>query len=265
MGKWIRWNHPTTFTEKIQWLKIYGYKDAYVTMVDKLAVKAYVSRLIGEEYVIPTIAVWASVADIDWSHLPTRFVLKTTHAGGGQGTIVCHDKDTLDQQQAAAILQRSMRTVVGKAFRERPYEKVPRRVFAEQNMSANGSDLTDYKFYCFNGRPTYCQVIRDRHTKETIDFFDMEWHLMPFVGLNPNRNNGASNSLSPLPRPVCLTKMMEICSVLSRDIPFVRVDLYAVGDHPYFGELTFYPAGGMGFFEPADWDERLGSLIDLPL
>lgn len=47
----------------------------------------------------------------------------------------------------------------------------------------NSNDLIDYKFYCFNGKPMYCQVIQDRTTKETIDFFDMNWIHQEFIGL----------------------------------------------------------------------------------
>ena len=42
--------------------------------------------------------------------------------------------------------------------------------FMAPRISAASNDLEDYKFFCFNGEPKYCQVIRDRHTKETIHF-----------------------------------------------------------------------------------------------
>lgn len=261
MGAWINWKNPQKFTEKIQWLKVYGYKDEYVTMVDKLAVKKHVSYLIGNEYIIPTIASWKSVKDIDLSTLPSQFVLKTTHAGGGCGVVVCKDKKKFNFDEAKKLLELSMSMVVGKEFRERPYYKVPKMLFAEQYMSDTSSDLIDYKFYCFNGIPRYCQVIRDRHIKESIDFYDMEWNLMPFVGLNPKCKNGNI----PLPKPKCLFKMIDICRILSNNIPFARIDLYNINDHPYFGEITFYPGGGIGKFTPSNWDEKLGSLIVLPL
>ena len=90
-GKILHLENPRTFTEKLQWLKIYDYKPEYTQLVDKLAVKDYVASRIGKEYVIPTLAVWNSVEEIDWDSLPSQFVLKTTHGGGGCGVVVCTD------------------------------------------------------------------------------------------------------------------------------------------------------------------------------
>ena len=266
MGHWINWKNPKTFTEKLQWLKVYDYKPEYTKMVDKLAAKDYVASRIGEEYIIPTLGVWDRVEDIDWDSLPDQFVLKTTHGGGGGGVVVCSDKTHFDKAKAIKKLQTSMHSNAGKTYRERPYLNVPRKIIAEKFMAerkakenAKISDLPDYKFFCFNGEPYYCQVIRDRHTKETIDFYDMEWNHMPFVGLNPVAKNG----VEPVAKPVHLEQMKVICRRLSKDIKFSRIDLYVIDDKEYFGEITFYPAAGFGEFTPADWNERLGKLINL--
>lgn len=120
-------------------------------------------------------------------------------------------------------------------------------------------DLSDYKFYCFNGEPKFCQVIRDRSTRETIDFYDMDWKHQEFVGLNPVAGNGTY----PVERPLHLDKMVEICRELSKGIPFLRVDQYIIDDRVYFGELTFFPAGGMGAFTPNIWNEKLGNMLCL--
>ena len=87
MGHWIDWKHPKTFTEKLQWLKLYNRKPEYTKMVDKYAVKDYVSGVIGPEYIIPTIGVWNKPEEIDWDSLPNQFVLKTTHGGGSGGNL----------------------------------------------------------------------------------------------------------------------------------------------------------------------------------
>ena len=132
MGHWINWKNPKTFTEKLQWLKVYDYKPEYTKMVDKLAAKDYVASRIGEEYIIPTLGVWDRVEDIDWDSLPDQFVLKTTHGGGGGGVVVCSDKTHFDKAKAIKKLQTSMHSNAGKTYRERPYLNVPRKIIAEK-------------------------------------------------------------------------------------------------------------------------------------
>jgi hypothetical protein len=47
------------------------------------------------------------------------------------------------------------------------------------------------------------------------------------------------------------------------DNPFVRVDFYDVDGRVYFGEVTFYPEGGLGKFKPVEWDYIMGGWMDL--
>lgn len=264
MGHRLDLKSPKTFTEKIQWLKLYNRKPEYTTMVDKYAVKQYVANIIGEEYIIPTLGVWDKPEDVDWENLPNQFVLKTTHGGGGGGVVICRDKKIFDKNAAIDKLNESLSSDIYRGLREWPYKNVPKRIIAEKFMAPEKSsapkDLPDYKFFCFNGEPKYCQVIRDRHTKETIDFYDMDWNHMLFVGLNPLARNG----LTPVARPGNLDEMKDICRKLADPKSFVRVDLYVIDDKSYFGELTLYPASGMGVFTPEEWNSKLGDLLTLP-
>lgn len=272
MGHRLDLHNPKTFTEKLQWLKLYNRKPEYTTMVDKYAVKEYVAGIIGEQYIIPTLGVWDKPEQIDWDSLPDKFVLKTTHGGGGGGVVICRDKATFDRQAAISRLNQSLSSDIYRGLREWPYKDVPKRIIAEQFMApvkaCAPKDLPDYKFFCFNGEPRYCQVIRDRHSKETIDFYDMDWAHQEFVGLNPVARNDLNpiirNGLTPVARPENLEEMAEICRKLAKDEPFVRVDLYVIDNKKYFGELTFYPASGMGVFTPEEWNGRLGDLLTLP-
>lgn len=262
MGYWMNFDNPKTFNEKLQWLKLYNRKPKYTTMVDKYAVKKYVADIIGEQYIIPTLGVWDKFDDIDFDTLPDQFVLKCTHDSGG--LVICKDKSKLDKKAAKAKIEKSLATDFWKLGREWPYKNVPRRIIVEKFMAPEKSnapkDLPDYKFFCFNGEPKYCQVIRDRNTKETIDFYDMDWHHQEFVGLNPLARNGRT----PVTRPLNLDEMKDICRKLADGTPFVRVDLYVIDDKKYFGELTFYPASGIGIFTPEKWAGKLGELLTLP-
>ncbi len=272
MGKRLDLKHPKTFNEKLQWLKLYNRRPEYTTMVDKYAVKEYVASKIGKEYVIPTLGVWDKPEQIEWDKLPDRFVLKTTHGGGNTGVVICKDKSTFNREQAIAKLNRSLQSDIYVNLREWPYKNVPKRIIAEEyiapRISPASKDLTDYKFYCFNGEPKFCQVIRDRRTCETIDFYDMDWNHQEFVGLNPVCRQGGtpiiSQGCTPVARPKHLEQMLAICRTLSAESPFVRVDLYCVDEKEYFGELTFYPASGIGEFTPKEWSMRLGEMITLP-
>lgn len=265
MGHRLDLNHPKTFTEKIQWLKLYNRRPEYTLMVDKYAVKKYVADIIGEKYIIPTLGVWNKPEDIDWDALPNEFVLKTTHGGGSGGVVICKDKKTFDRNKAILTLRDSMDSDIYRSLREWPYKDVKRRVFAEKYMVPKDMinnpiyDLSDYKFFCFNGEPKYCQVIRNRHSKESIDFYDMNWRHQEFVGLNPI----ASNGINPVPRPLLLDEMICICHKLSENMKFVRIDMYVIDNRIYFGEITFYPASGIGLFNPDKWNTELGNLINL--
>lgn len=262
MGKRLNLDNPQTFCEKLQWLKLYNRKPEYTQMVDKYEAKKYVANIIGEEYIIPTLGVWDKFEDIDFDKLPNQFVLKTSHGGGNTGVIICKDKASFDKAMAKQKLERSLKSDIYKSLKEWPYKNVKKRIIAEEYIEVRGQqDLPDYKFFCFNGEPKYCQVIRNRNTKETIDFYDMEWSHMPFVGLNPIAKNGEN----PIDKPLDFSKVLTICNKLANNIPFSRIDLYITNGRIFFGEITFFPAGGIGRFVPEEWDYTLGCLIHLPI
>ena len=76
MHKKLNLKNPSTYNEKLQWLKLYDHNALYTTLVDKAEVKEYVKSIIGEEYVIPSFGVWDRFEQIDFDSLPTQFVLK---------------------------------------------------------------------------------------------------------------------------------------------------------------------------------------------
>lgn len=265
MGTKLDLTNPQTFSEKIQWLKLYDRRPEYTAMVDKYAVKEYVSKIIGAEYIIPTLGVWNKPEDIDWESLPNQFVLKTTQGGGSNGVVICKDKALFNCQEAIKKLKRNMSSD-WRVGMEWPYKNVQRRIIAEKYMEqttehSDGNELTDYKFFCFDGEPKYCQVIRDRQTNETIDFYDMEWIHQEFVGLSHPVKNG----INPVKKPNDLVNMINICRLLAKGMNFVRIDLYNINNKTYFGEITFYPNSGLGYFKPDEWNYTLGEMIQLPL
>ena len=259
-NQWLNLQEPQLFTEKIQWLKLYNRDVLYQTIVDKIKVKDYVSSIIGEKYIIPTLFIYDDVNEIDFSELPDRFVLKTNNGGGNNGVVVCKDKLMFDEKKAIKKLKSSLDYDIYLKTREWPYYGIDKKVFAEVFMEDHKyKELIDYKFYCFNGRAEYCQVITNRNSDETIDFYDRNWVHQPFYGLNPY----AKNALELMEKPSKYEEMLFIADKLSTIAPFLRVDLYFINSEIYFGEMTFFPNSGVGRFTPSEWDYKLGCLISL--
>ena len=258
-GKKLDLDNPQTFNEKIQWIKLYDRKPIYTTMVDKYEVKKYVADIIGEEYIIPTIGVWDKFEDIDFDSLPEQFVLKCTHDSGG--LVICKDKKKLNLKKAKKKIKTCLKHSFFWGCREWPYKDVKPRIIAEKYMEdTETAELRDYKFFCFNGEAKMIFIATDRQKQgeETkFDFFDMDFNHLPFTNGHPNAQ--------VLPqKPKCFDEMRTLAEKLSKDIPHVRVDFYEVDGKVYFGEMTFFHWSGMVPFDPPEWDEKIGSWIDLP-
>ena len=261
IGYWPDFKNTQTFSEKLQWLKLYDRRPEYTVMVDKVKAKEYVASILGEEYIIPTLGVWKDPEEIDFDALPDRFVLKCNH-NSGLGMYICRDKSKMDVEQVKKELRKGLKENYFKHNREWPYKDVPRRILAEAFVEPEEGkkDLSDYKWYCFNGEPKFCQVIQDRNTVETIDFFDTNWIHQDFIGLDPI----ALNAEIPPVKPVNLETHLKFARALSKGIPFSRIDLYESNNHTYFGEITFFPGSGLGNFRPNHYNHTLGSMINLP-
>lgn len=255
-GKKLDLHHPKTYNEKIQWLKLHDRNPEYVRFVDKYAVYPYVKEKIGEQYLIPLLGVWDSFDDIDFSVLPNQFVLKCTHDSGG--IAICKDKRTFDRAAAREGLNRSMRKNYFYYLREWPYKDIKPRIIAQAYLKDEaGSGLWDYKFFCFHGEPKVMFIVSDRETDARNDYFDMDFHHLPFESGHPNAD------VTPA-KPAEFEEMRRIAAVLSAGMPHVRVDFFCDHGKVYFGELTMYHWSGLTPFNPPKYDELLGSWIRLP-
>lgn len=258
MGYWINWKNPSTYNEKLQWLKLYNRKDEYSRLVDKYEVKKYVQKIVGEDYVIPTLGVWDNAEDIDITNLPDQFVLKTTHSGGNTGVVICKDKTHFDLEGAKRKLDASLGQSIYRGLREWPYKNVKPRIMAEAYITDNiHASLLDYKFYCFDGEPKAVVIATGRNENLCFDYFDMNFNHLPF-------EQGGPNSPNLIDKPQNMEKMIELVKTLSKGIPHVRMDLYEVNSQIYFGEYTFFDSSGMAKFNPIEWDYKFGSYIQLP-
>ena len=264
-GRLCNLKNPQTYNEKLQWLKLHDRNPVYTTMVDKYEVKKYISECIGTEYVIPSIGgPWDRFEEIDFDELPDQLVLKTTHDCGG--VVICKDRKHFNKSEAKVFLEKHLKSNYYLTAREWPYKNVKPRIFAETYMkdkAQNGNQneqLTDYKFFCFDGEVKALFIATDRAdtTKETkFDFFDADFNHLDLIQGHPNAEITPS-------KPASFELMKQLASKISKGIPQLRVDFYEVGDRIYVGELTFFHYSGNVPFKPEKWDYIFGSWIKLP-
>lgn len=261
MGRPLNLDKPVSFCEKLQWLKLYNRQPHYTTLVDKYAVKRWVAEVIGEQYVVPTLGIWDKFDDIDFNILPNQFVLKCTHDSGG--LVICKNKKNFDYCLARKKINDSLKRNFYYQSREWPYKNVPHRIIAEKYMEdKKDGELRDYKFYTFNGIPQYLLLATNRQSKDKslcFDYYDMNFNHLPLTNYwHPN------NKCEHPHCPMNFEKMKELCHILAKDIPHVRVDFYEVDGKIYFGEMTFFPQGGFLKLLPNSWEKEWGDLIKLP-
>lgn len=258
-GYYLDLESPKTFNQKLQWLKLNFYHEDLPKCVDKYEFKGYIDEHIGPGYTVPLYGVWEKESKIDFGALPEKFVLKSTVQSDGRHIIVVNDKSMLDYDK--------LRTVMSSWLLPRnnlcssycvAYSNVKPRIIAEQFIEGFDASLTDYKFMCFNGEAKMLFVVADRAKRMSVNFYDLDWNLLPFTRMYPN-------SSYPLEKPKNFDLMIEIANKLAKPFPFVRVDFYESAEGKlYVGELTFYPGGGYEPFQPIEWDYKLGEMLNLP-
>ena len=256
--RFINFNNPKTFNEKIQWLKLNYRNEEYTKLVDKYRVKQYITKLIGEEYVIPTLGVWKNVDDIDFKSLPEKFVLKCNNDSGG--IVICKNKKDFDEAKAKSFLKERLKNNGYWYGREWPYKNVKPCIIAEKYMEDSISkDLKDYKFFCFNGSMEFFDIDIDRFIEHRANYYDRNGNFLPF-----GKTYCPPDYTKKIEMPKNLDKMIELAETISHNTVLSRIDFYEIDGQVYFGEITFYPGSGFSPFTDEKWDYKLGDMIDLP-
>ena len=246
---------PVTFNEKIHWLihNDYPYNSLVINCSDKYLVREYIKEK-GFSNLLTTLhGSWDNASEIEWDSLPDKFVLKCNH--GCAYNILCPDKNKLDKGKTIKQLNNWLKEDFGRFNLELHYSKIKNhKIICEEYL---GDCITDYKFFCFNGKAKFLYVsnnlIHDRQSK--ISYFEIDGTIMPNV-----RKDYAS--LGSEKFPIFYKKMLKDAEVLSKDFTFVRVDFFIANNKYYFSELTFTPAGGFNSI-PLEYDFLWGSYLSI--
>lgn len=251
-------NNPQRFTEKLQLYKMYYRNDTLHVCVDKYKVRSFVESK-GLKHILPNLyGLFDNVGEIDFIHLPNKFVMKCTDGGGGLNVILCNDKSKINILNTKQILLDWLSHKKLYGGREWAYNGLKPKIIIEEYLeddSTSNKGLFDYKFFCFNGIPYYIVVDGERFIEHKRNFYDINWNLLKIKSDCPNFD-------LPIQKPENLKDLIDVAKKLSTNFPFVRVDLYSVNNKIYFGELTFYPWSGYIQFEPDFFDFELGEKFD---
>ena len=258
LGEKLNLKNPQTFNEKMQWLKLYNRDPLYHTFVDKYEVKRYVANIIGEKYIIPTLGLWDDPEKISFDNLPDQFVLKCTHDSGS--IVICRNKSAFDMAKVKKQFKVALKHSTYWSGREWPYKGLKPRIIAEPYLEDfECEELRDYKFFCFDGTIKCFKIDFDRFVSHHANYFSREGKLIE-IGEQvcpPDHNK-------TIKFPANIGIMMKLAETLTKGYPFLRADFYDVNGNIFFGELTLFPASGLGKFTYKDNDMLLGSWITLP-
>lgn len=255
MDKKLNTDNPTTYNEKLQWLKLNDRNPLYTKLADKYLVREYIAEAIGDEHLIPLLGVWDDPNNIDFNSLPNQFVLKCTHNSGG--VLICTNKKKLNIKKTKKKLFKFLKNNYYWGNREWLYRNIKPRIIAEKYMvDESKNELKDYKFFCFNGEPKALFVATDRGIDTRFDFFDIHFNHMPFMQYYPNADK-------TIKKPKGFDEMIKLSKILSQNIIHVRVDFYDINGKIYFGELTFFHFCGIKKFQPSYYDKLFGNWLHL--
>ena len=254
-GKKLNLKNPIGFNEKLNWLKVNDIHPEYTDLVDKIKVRQYVQNKIGEDICFPLLGQWEKYEDVNFEILPEQFVMKCNHDSGSVKII--NNKSKIDHKELAKFFKSRLKINSYTIGREYPYKNIKPMIMAEKYMVPKGSsDINDYKFFCFNGKPEVMFIATDRSTDVKFDFFDMNFNHLDIENIHPQAGK-------TIEKPKLFEEMKEIASKLSQGMKFVRIDLYEIEGKVYFGEFTFFHGGGFWLFKPDEWERKLGDWIEL--
>lgn len=257
----INLENPKDIDEKVNYLKLYGDTKLWSLCADKYEVRKYVEKLGLGHTLNEVYGVYNSPEEINIDSLPDSFVIKTTNGGGGNSVMIVSDKSSFNYKQAVKTLRKWMKIPMGYKYGEKHYNSIKPRLIVEKLLSQGngGKSLIDYKFHCFDGKAYSIDILYDREFGKQVFtmVYDLEWNAHPETLCT---KYGVELKSS---KPKSLDDMIKYSEILSKGIPYVRVDWYEIEGKPVFGEMTFTPCGGFQTDYTRKFLEELGDQMDI--
>lgn len=254
-GKDLDLSNPQTFSEKLNWYKLNDRNPLMAQCADKVTVRDYVAEKGYGDCLNEIYGVYDKVEDIDLDSLPNQFVIKAAH--GSHMNYIVKDKNSFDWKHAKKMMKTWLHQDIYWSGREWVYKDLPKRIIIEKYLEDESGELKDYKFFCFNGEPSYMEYDSGRFDSiHYRNFYSIDQRIMPI------QEKGARTQLRNIPFPLhsdVFERMVDICKKLSSSFQHVRIDFYYINERIYIGELTFFDGGGSTIYTPEEWNYKVSS------
>ena len=249
--------NPKSFNQKVCWKKIYDRNPLLPVVADKYRVREYLRSVLGtqeaERILVPLLYVTDEPETIPFDDLPEEYIIKANH---GSGTNIIIEKGKpIDKEKVIARCNEWLNMPFGLFEREWAYQSIKRKLIIEKLIRDEVGELPkDYKFHIFHGRCQLIDILWDRFSERKRSLFDRSWNYFD-IGWKVRRWKKGGF----IQKPDNLEDMIKLAELLGSPFDYVRVDLYSIKGQIYFGEMTHYPSGGFGAFDPQSFDFELGS------
>lgn len=265
---------PRSFSEKIQWRKLFDRNPLFPLLSDKLAVRDFV-RARAPNVAFPEIY-WSGIdpEGIPFDDLRPPFVIKPNNRSGR--VILVRDDRELDRTAVVCEARKWMRSRPHNwRFGEWAYGCTRSRIIVEEFLSTEDGTAPppSFKILVFAGKVAYIYYSAGRRSnREPLrGFYTSDWQLLP---VDKWRKKGRVVLQGGVARPDRLSDLIAAAEAIAAGIDHLRVDLYLIGDRIYFGETTIYNYSGLETWIPKtangrtplsrSFDDAIGALWTLP-
>ncbi|WP_276948597.1 ATP-grasp fold amidoligase family protein [Acetatifactor muris] len=261
MGRTLNLEEPKSFSEMIQWIKLYYHEPLMGRCADKVLFKKFIREKLGEGYTAKTYEVWEKPEEVDLRNIPEQCAVKSNCSSDGNNILLVADKSKIDFNKTEKEIKENWfdRLKLHTNSFANYYYGVQPKVYVEEYLE----EADDYDVLCFHGKPKFVYV-KTEHFEDGINrevgypmsFYTTEWEYI-------NARYKGIPTKADIKKPAHLSKMLEISSKLSEGLPFVRVDFFENAGKLYVAEFSFAPWAGLRAYEPEAMDYEMGKWLDI--
>ncbi len=264
VGRPLDLEDPRSFSEMIQWIKLYYHDPVMGRCADKVLFKEFIKEELSGGYTAETYEVWNAPGDVNIRNIPQQCVIKSNCSSDGHNILLVPDKSRVDFDKAEKDIKENWfdRLKLHTNSFANYYYGVQPKVYVEEYLKEAEESPDDYDVFCFHGEPKFIYV-KTAHFDHGInqDSYPVSFYTTSWKHMDAKYREFECRT--DLKRPPHLGEMLEISRRLSKDFPFVRVDFFESSRKLYVAEFSFAPWAGLRAFEPESLDYEMGKWLDI--